>query len=102
MRNDVQALANEFDRITSLPNGMDELLTIGWALKMANIKVSASTAAHEIVHEALQIIGIMGFKNDSPLSVSRHYRDSLSAALMISNDRIFEKTASMLLVYKDE
>ena len=102
MRNDVQALANEFDRITALPNGMDELLTIGWALKMANIKVSASTAAHEIVHEALQIIGIMGFKNDSPLSVSRHYRDSLSAALMISNDRIFEKTASMLLVYKDE
>lgn len=102
MRNDVQALATEFDRITALPNGMDELLTVGWALRMNNIKVSASTAVQEIVHEALQIIGIMGFKNDSKMSVSRHYRDSLSAALMISNDRIFSKTASMLLVYKDE
>jgi acyl-CoA dehydrogenase len=102
MRNDVQALANEFDRIMALPNGMEELLTIGWALRMNNIKVAASEAVHTIVHEALQIIGINGYKNDSKISVSRHYRDALSAALMISNDRIFSKTASMLLVYKDD
>lgn len=102
MRNDVQALATEFDRITALPNGMEELLTIGWALRMNNIKVAASEAAHAIVHEALQIIGINGYKNDSKVSVGRHYRDALSASLMISNDRIFSKTASMLLVYKDE
>lgn len=102
MRNDVQALASEFDRITALPNGMEELLTVGWALKMNNLKVAASTAVQQIVHEALQIIGINAYKNDSKTSVSRHYRDSLSAALMISNDRIFSKTASMLLVYKDD
>jgi acyl-CoA dehydrogenase len=102
LRNDVQALATEFDRIMTLPNGMDELLTIGWALRMNNNKVAASQAAPEIVHDALQIIGISGYKNDSPLSVGRHYRDALSAALMVSNDRIFSKTASMLLVYKDD
>ena len=54
------------------------------------------------MHDALQIIGINAYKNDSKASVSRHYRDALSAALMISNDRIFSKTASMLLVYKDD
>lgn len=102
MRNDVQALATEFDRITALPNGMEELLTVGWALKMNNLKVAASEAVQSIVHDALQIIGINGFKNDSKVSVARHYRDALSASLMISNDRIFSKTASMLLVYKDE
>ncbi len=102
MRNDVQALATEFDRITALPNGMEELLTVGWALKMNNLKVGASEAVQQIVHEALQIIGINGFKNDSKVSVGRHYRDALSAALMISNDRIYSKTASMLLVYKDD
>jgi acyl-CoA dehydrogenase len=102
MRNDVQALATEFDRITALPDGMDELLTVGWALKMNNLKVAASQAVQQIVHDALQIIGINGFKNDSKLSVARHYRDALSASLMLSNDRIFSKTASMLLVYKDE
>jgi len=103
MRNDVQALATEFEhRISAMPNGMEELLTVGWALKMNNIKVAASEAVHQIVHEALQIIGVGAYKNDSKLSLGRHYRDALSASLMISNDRIFSKTASMLLVYKDD
>ena len=39
--------------------------TIGWALKMNNLKVVASETAPQIVHEALQIIGIIGYKNDS-------------------------------------
>jgi len=102
MRNDVQALATEFDRITEKPSGMEELLTIGWALRMNNLKVATSEAVQEIVHDALQIIGISAYKNDSKLSVGRHYRDALSASLMISNDRIFSKTASLLLVYKDD
>jgi acyl-CoA dehydrogenase len=62
--------------------------------------VSVSEAAAQIVHQALQITGILGYKNDSPVSVGRHYRDVLSAALMISNERIIGKSASMLLVYK--
>ncbi|HVZ74042.1 MAG TPA: acyl-CoA dehydrogenase family protein [Polyangia bacterium] len=102
LRNSVHGQATEFDEIMSRPNGMDELLTVGWALKMNNIKVSSSEMVPRIVHEALQIIGIAGYKNDSKLSVGRQYRDSLSAALMISNDRIYNKTASLLLVYKDE
>ena len=102
MRNNVQALASEFDRITALPNGVEELLTIGWAVRMNNHKVSASESAQEIVHDALQIIGINAYKNDSKVSVGRHYRDALSASLMVSNDRIFSKTASLLLVYKDD
>ena len=102
LRNSVHGQAAEFDDIMNGPNGMDELLTVSWALKMNNIKVSSSEMAPQIVHEALQIIGIAGYKNDSKLSVGRQYRDALSAALMISNDRIFGKTASLLLVHKDE
>ena len=90
--------AAEFDEIMTRPTGMEELLTVGWALKMNNIKVASSEMAPAIVHDALQIIGIAAYKNDSKLSVGRQYRDSLSAALMISNDRIFGKTASLLLV----
>jgi acyl-CoA dehydrogenase len=102
LRSQVQAQAAEFDAIMQRPAGMEELLTVGWALKMNNMKVSASETVPKIVHEALQIIGISGYKNDSKFSIGRNYRDSLSAALMISNDRIFSKNASMLLVYKDE
>ena len=102
LRNSVHGQAHEFDEIMSRPSGMEDLLTIAWALKMNNIKVSSSEMAPQIVHDALQIIGIGAYKNDSKLSVGRQYRDSLSAALMISNDRIFSKTASMLLVHKDD
>ena len=102
MRNHVSGQALEFDGITAMPDGMEQLLTIGWALKMNNIKVACSEMAPQIVHQALQIVGIGGYKNDSKYSIGRNYRDALSAALMISNDRIFGKNASMLLVYKDE
>ena len=102
LRNSVHGQAAEFDEIMTRPTGMEDLLTVGWALKMNNIKVASSEMAPRIVHDALQIIGIAAYKNDSKLSVGRQYRDSLSAALMISNDRIFGKTASLLLVHKDE
>jgi acyl-CoA dehydrogenase len=99
LRHNWFTLAAEFDEIDARPNGMEDLTSIGWALKMNNLKVNASETAPEIVHKALQTIGVLGYKNDSPFSVARHYRDSLSAALMISNDRILSKSASMLLVF---
>ena len=84
-----------------IPVGVQDLQSIGWALKMNNLKINASETAPQIVHKALQITGILGYKNDSKFSLGRHYRDSLSGALMISNDRIASKSASMLLVFKD-
>lgn len=102
LRHNWTTLATEFDEMNARADTLGELLSIGWALKMNNLKVNASEYAPQIVHKALQIIGVMGYKNDSKFSVSRHYRDTLSAALMISNDRILAKSASMLLVFKDD
>jgi len=101
MRHNWLSLAVEFDAIAARPEGLQELLAIGWALKMNNLKVSASEAAPQIVHKALQIAGIIAYKNDTKFSLGRHYRDALSASLMISNERIAAKSASMLLVLKD-
>jgi acyl-CoA dehydrogenase len=101
MKHHWQATANEFDQLEATDAGRTELLSLGWALKFNNLKTSCSDMAPRIVHQALQITGIMGYKNDSPYSVGRHYRDVLSASLMVSNDRIAAKSASMLLVFKD-
>ena len=101
MRHNWLALAIEFDDLEETPTGRNELLTIGWALKMNNLKINASETAPQIVHKALQIIGILAYKNDTKFSLGRQYRDTLSAALMISNERITSKSASMLLVLKD-
>jgi acyl-CoA dehydrogenase len=95
-----QSAAQAFDAIA--PEAQAEALSsIGWALRLNNLKISCSDAAPQIVHRALQIVGILGYKNDSPFSLGRQYRDALSASLMISNDRIAAKSASMLLVFKD-
>lgn len=102
MRHNWLSLADEFDALEARPDGREELLGIGWALKMNNLKIGASEAAPQIVHRALQIVGILGYKNDSPLSLGRHYRDVLSASLMISNERIASKSAALLMVFKDD
>ena len=92
--------AQAFDALAPAAQA-EELSSIGWALRLNNLKISCSEAAPQIVHRALQIVGILGYKNDSPFSLGRQYRDALSASLMISNDRINAKSASMLLVFKD-
>ena len=97
-----RAVADEVDLLDLTPNGHLELLGMGWALKLNSLKTSASETAPRIVHQCLQILGIPGYKNDGPLSVGRHYRDVLSASLMISNERIIAKSAAMLTVLKEE
>lgn len=96
MRQQWQASAQAFDQASE-----QDLLDMGWALRLNNLKIACSEAAPQIVHRALQIVGVLGYKNDSPFSLGRHYRDVLSASLMISNERIAAKSASMLLVHKD-
>ena len=101
MKQSWQSAAQAFDAVGSRAVDQDELLSMAWALRLNNLKISCSEAAPQIVHRALQIVGIPGYKNDSPFSLGRQYRDCLSASLMIANDRIAAKSASMLLVFKD-
>ncbi len=102
MRSLVHDMARECEELEGSPEGMEMLMTIGFALKMNNLKISSSTLLVQIVHQALLVCGILGYKNDCPFSLGRHLRDAHSAQLMVGNDRIYAKSASMLLVYKDE
>jgi len=77
------------------------LTTVGYALQMNNLKLSASQLVPDIVTRCLGICGIAGYKNDTPYSLGRHLRDAHSAALMVSNYRILATNASLLLVHKD-
>ena len=80
----------------------EALAGLGFAIRMNNLKVSASRMAPEIVARALAVCGISGYRNDSPYAVGRHLRDAHGAALMISNDRVLAANAAMLLVHKEE
>jgi acyl-CoA dehydrogenase len=103
MRTNVHDVAQECERLMNdKEQGTAALSSISFALKMNNLKVSASQQVVQIVSHALSICGIMGYKNDSSVAIGRHLRDAHSAALMVGNDRILATNASMLLVLKDD
>ena len=97
MRATVVAGLRRFEDAKSEP---DELGSIGFAVSLNNVKVTASGMAVDIVQRALSIVGLAGYKNDTPFSLGRPLRDVMSAPLMIANDRILSNTANLLLVQK--
>ncbi len=99
MRAVVEAGVDDFERHQDDP---DTLGGFGFAIRMNNLKISASRLAPEIVTRALGVCGIAGYKNASRFAVGRHLRDAHSAALMIANDRILSANAAMLLVHKED
>jgi acyl-CoA dehydrogenase len=83
-------------------NDAEALASIGFAIRMNNLKAVAARMAPEIVARALGVCGVNGYRCDSQYSVGRHLRDAHSAALMISNDRVLAANAAMLLVHKED
>ncbi len=81
--------------------GRERLMTMAAALRFNNLKIAASDQAPRVCQGAMGVCGIMGFKNDSPFSIGRHLRDTMSASLMIANERIHQTNASLLLIAKD-
>ena len=79
----------------------ERLSTMATILRFNNLKLAASEQAPRISQGALGVTGIVGFKNDTPFSVGRHIRDTMSASLMIANERIHQTNASLLLIAKD-
>ena len=48
-------------------------------LRFNNLKIAASEQAPRVCQGAMGVCGIVGFKNDTPFSVGRHLRDTMSA-----------------------
>lgn len=80
----------------------DFLSSLTFAIQMNLLKVGSADLVARVVHQALRVCGIHGYRNDSKFSLSRHLRDAHSAALMVSNDRILGNTAQLLLATKEE
>ena len=81
--------------------GRERLNTMASTLRFNNLKIAASEQAPRVCQSAMGVCGIMGFKNDTPFSIGRHLRDTMSASLMIANERIHQTNASLLLIAKD-
>jgi len=98
----VRAAAEEYDRLSADPATASTLGTSAYALRINNLKLAASRMAGQICLECLQVCGLAGYANNSRFSLGRQLRDALSAPLMISNNRISQTNAGLLLIAGDE
>jgi acyl-CoA dehydrogenase len=100
LRAEVGSGLSDFVAASAEPD-RERLTTMASALRFNNLKIAASEQAPRVCQGALGVCGIMGFKNDTPFSVGRHLRDTMSACLMIANERIHQTNAGLLLIAKD-
>jgi acyl-CoA dehydrogenase len=100
LRAEVSSGLHEFV-VASQEPGRERLSTMAAILRFNNLKIAASEQAPRVCQGAMGVCGIMGFKNDTPFSVGRHLRDTMSASLMVANERIHQTNASLLLIAKD-
>ena len=80
------------DRLTALP----------FAVAMNNLQTGSSQLAVQVIHQAMLVCGLAGYRNDTAFSLGRHLRDAHSAALMVNNDRILAKTAQLLVALRED
>jgi acyl-CoA dehydrogenase len=72
----------------------------GFAIRLSNVKTTCSELVVDVVAKALRIVGIAGYRNDSPASLGRHLRDAYGAALMVNNDRIRTGNAALHIMQR--
>lgn len=80
----------------------DALESLGFQIRMNNLKIAVSEQVVPIVAKALAICGIGGYRNDSPYALGQKLRDAYGAGVMILNDRLYGTNATLLLVSKEE
>ena len=100
LRAEVASALREFEDLEATAE-RDRLSTMAGALRFNNLKIAASEQAPRVCQAAMGVCGIVGYKNDSPFSIGRHLRDSMSAVLMVANERIHETNAGLLLIAKE-
>lgn len=68
------------------------------AVEAMSLKINASMMASRVAEASLEIIGMPGYSESAPLSVSREVRDLLAARLMVSNDRLRRAGGEILMM----
>ena len=100
LRCELESALQAFVLADATPN-RERLSTMAAALRFNNLKIAASEQAARVCQGAMQVCGIVGFKNDTPFSIGRQLRDTMSGPLMVANERIHATNAALLLVTKE-
>jgi acyl-CoA dehydrogenase len=85
-------------RYASISDNPSALGAIDFQTAINLLKVDASELAVTTVLSAMRTTGLMGYRNDSDVSIGRSLRDILSSPIMINNDRILSNLANSALL----
>ena len=96
----VEAVLDEYQRLLRAGDA-EAFGNFGFVIRVNNLKLTASQLVVDVVHQAMLICGIQGYRNDSKLSLGRHLRDATGAALMVNNDRILLQNATMHVALRE-
>jgi acyl-CoA dehydrogenase len=86
-------------RFSSYVEG-SEMSQASFSVTLRDLKVSTSKLSVSIARAALEVCGIMGYKQESPFSMARIIRDAHGGLVMVSNDRYLNDNAQLLLAMK--
>jgi acyl-CoA dehydrogenase len=100
-----QQLASSIDALMSryleIMDDPEETSSIDFMVAINTLKVSASTLVVDIINQAMLIVGIQGYREDTEYSLGRLLRDAHGAAVMVNNDRIAGNTAQLALMQRE-
>lgn len=100
MRAGLQTVIDEYQQKLA-SNDLSVFNDFGFSIRINNVKLRCSELLVKIVGDALAIVGIMGYKNNTPNSLARHLRDAYGAQLMVNNDRIRTHNSTMQIMVRD-
>ena len=98
MSANVRTAVEEYDRFTANPETAGTLSSSAYGLRINNLKLSSTRLVVDICQQCLAVCGLAGYANNSPFSLGRQLRDSLSGQLMINNNRLRQTNAGLLLI----
>ncbi|MBO0134263.1 acyl-CoA dehydrogenase family protein [Agrobacterium burrii] len=99
VRSDIRAA---IERASEAEMHIDSYGSAVFQTAMNNLKVTTADRLIEIIAHGMMIIGVAAYRNTGPLSLGRLLRDAYSAPLMISNDRIRQNNANLVLLSPTE
>lgn len=100
MRSGLQTVIAEYQNKLNA-NNPEVFSDFGFSIRINNVKLRCSEMVVKIVSDALSIVGISGYKNNTQNSLARHVRDAFGAALMVNNDRIRGHNSTMQIMVRD-
>lgn len=80
----------------------DGLGRLGYTIRINVLKLEGTQLLRRAVEQALSVVGLAGYRLDTPYAMGRVLRDAFGAALMVHNDRVLATNAALLVAAREE